>query len=73
MEQFDGVVIESISMIGDTVWFVAGEYYGDDDLFAAYRFRRDTGDYETIVRGEGYNDCLAAIAANQTIAWGHNV
>lgn len=67
MEQFDGVVAASVIRENDTVWFVAGEYYGDNDLFAAYRYRVDTDDYEVLLSMSSYVACVGAVMGDRLI------
>lgn len=64
MDRFDGVVIGSVRAAYNYVWFVAGEYYGDDDLFAAYRYDKDTDTVNVLVSMADYDKCLAVIGAS---------
>jgi hypothetical protein len=62
MERIDGVVVGSIRMIGDTVWLVAGEYYGDNELYAAYRYRKSTGESTLLMGGVDYDRATDVIS-----------
>lgn len=62
METIDQVVMDSIfSDENGDVFFVAGEYYGDETMFAAYRFNKRTKDLDIIQGGVSYLDAKVAI------------
>lgn len=62
METIDQVVLDSIMVDNSgNVFFVAGEYYGDETMFAAYHFDKRTKDLNIIKGGVSYMDARVAI------------